>query len=482
MTQWNHTDELGEDAARRSGTIAVLVAGYPGKFAISGLAVTTGIAPKIQWPILPLSIERIFLLAFFVIVTVYAFEAPIRYVLELIHLPAAIFIRDLVTIIPLLMLLGYQISRRQVQAAFVVFAVIIAFHGLVGMIGNHSSFAAIYGAKALLGLLFGACAARPLTKYSRLILAFFVVLWAISIVGILLDDWYGDFPWKGLSTTIMDVDVDIHRKWGTTELERVSGFCRSSIHAAAMLSLIGLYILLYSRSRLIKLVVWAGTLFCLYLTTQKGAIGAFFIASGIAFFFLNKRLLVARMTVLILMAAMILLPIILPYYRMGEAHGTFSLGSFYDRVEMMWPGAWAIIDDHSWILGAGLGGIGGGQRLFATVVNSADNMFLFFYGYFGLFGFVYLMVLLVKLLHRPSPPDKLFHFATLFLIYIFADGIILSVVEDPLDAIFFGAAIQLLFVKRSAVAVTAGDAPVSTKKDRVLFRPLAKPATPVLHN
>ena len=67
-----------------------------------------------------------------------------------------------------------------------------------------------------------------------------LLVWLISVVGILLDKFVYTFPWMGLATNIGGIQVDVSRGWdidGGFE-KRAAGFFRSSISAAMLLPIL----------------------------------------------------------------------------------------------------------------------------------------------------------------------------------------------------------------------------------------------------
>jgi hypothetical protein len=148
---------------------------------------------------------------------------------------------------------------------------------------------------------------------------------------------------------------------------------------------------------------------------------------------------------------MILLPIVLPNYLMPSSPAI--LASFYDRVEHVWPSAWHNIDMHSWLFGAGMGNIGVGQQFLRFQgVDTADNLFVLAYGYFGIFSIIYLGLPFLAALRRKSPVDAVGRYAIITLIYVFAYGIVVNVIEGSIAAFMMGSAFQALALRKTALA------------------------------
>jgi hypothetical protein len=168
---------------------------------------------------------------------------------------------------------------------------------------------------------------------------------------------------------------------------------------------------------------------------------------------LNKGLLATAF------AAMMLLPIILPNYSMPSSPA--FLRSFYDRVVRVWPDTWQNIDQHSWIFGSAIGNVGVGQQyLKYEDIDTGDNLFVLAYGYFGIFCIFYLGWPFLAALLRRAPVDKLGRYAILTLIYIFAYGIVVNIIEGPVAAFMLGTAVQALAMRKTVPARSPAIAPL----------------------
>ena len=145
----------------------------------------------------------------------------------------------------------------------------------------------------------------------------------------------------------------------------------------------------------------------------------------------------------------ILCPLVLPGYVMPHASGQFSLMSFYDRIENMWPEAWVWIHKHEiFPFGVGLGGISGAQRLYAIEeVNSADNLFIFMYANFGIMTFLYLGWLLKIMIMVRSSTSWSCQTAAAIVCYVMSYGVFLSLIEDSMTVMIVGAAIAWVSIK-----------------------------------
>lgn len=401
---------------------------------------------KSAWLQLILSFSMIFYL------TIYAFESPVRYVLNSIGADEFIFLRDVVIIVALLCVFIKQFFERKIHPAFFVFLFVIGFHGLIMMLNFNSALAVIYSAKAYALMLFGVFAAHLFFDPSRRMFQFLVFIWAITAFGVFINKFdIVIFPWVGMTTTIGGVDVDINRDWTISSGfdKRAAGFTRSSIHVATLFTPLALLLLFRARTLLLRLAIAAATIATLYWTTQKGALLSFTVmamllmASG-AYFSRNLRLMFIFMTTLV-----ILCPLVLPGYVMPHASGQFSMMSFYDRIENMWPEAWVWINKHEiFPFGVGLGGISGAQRLYALEeMNAADNLFIFMYANFGIMTFLYLGWLMKIMIMVRSSTSWSGQTAAAIVCYIMSYGVFLSLIEDSMTLMIVGAAVAWVSIK-----------------------------------
>ena len=221
---------------------------------------------------------------------------------------------------------------------------------------------------------------------------------------------------------------------------------RSSINVAFFEPLISLPLLFNLRRILPRIFVGLGTLFILYCTTQKGAILAYAATFGILMLSPRRPVMPLKFGILFFMAASVLLPIVMTQYVMPSTSGVFSFASFYDRVEDMWPRAWTWIDQRQvFPLGVGLGGIGGAQRFYAANdINAADNLFIILYAFFGVMTFVYLGWIAWCVTRLRQNTSDVGIQALAVLTFLFAYGCVLSVLEDQMGELFFGAALATL--------------------------------------
>lgn len=377
----------------------------------------------------------------------YVFEGLIRYGFHLVGADSLIFLRDAALILPIAFLLIAQFVQRKVHPVYGIFMLVIFIHGLVMLLNIGSMMAVLYSAKMLITLLAGALLADRLFSPGRFMVVLVMLLWLASFAGTVLDKYYVEFPWTGMETTFGDIKVEISRDWQIEGADkRAGGFMRSSINAATLMPLLAFMLMFNLRRTSLRLLVALATVPALIWTTQKGPIIAYLLTLGIIMLWPRKPIPLLRLGVWVMLALMVGLPVVLSGTVMPAADGVFSLSSFYQRIEQMWPEAWRWIHMHeAFPFGVGLGGISGAQRLYAlNDMNAADNMFLLMYAYFGMMSFVYLgfIALIAAQTKSNSSPHAAQAMAT--LVYILAYGCVISILEDQMASLFLGGAIAWL--------------------------------------
>lgn len=374
----------------------------------------------------------------------YAFEAPIRYVFSLIGMDELIWLRDVMIALPILLLFAQQALNKNIHPAYIFFGFAMGLHGAVMMANIGSVSAVTYGIKMFMTMLAGALAARWFFNPSKKAIAGFLVLWCITIIGIVLDKYVLQFPWHGMSATLGGLDVDVSKDWMVSGADkRAAGFLRSSIFAALFLPLTALILIYHIRSTFLRGLFVLLTIPGLYWTTQKASLLAFILVIGMITLCLGRTLTPLKLGVGLAIFLMIGLPLMLPGYHMPETEGVFSFASFYMRIEEVWPDALGWIDRReAFPFGVGLGGIGGPMRLYAPLeVNYADNCFIFLYANFGVMAFVYLALLIYAVFRLPRRFNIANAHAISVIAFLLLYGIAITMVEDQIASLFLGAAI-----------------------------------------
>jgi hypothetical protein len=134
---------------------------------------------------------------------------------------------------------------------------------------------------------------------------------------------------------------------------------------------------------------------------------------------------------------MIIMPILSIYGSIIYQDVPLALESFFMRISGYWPDAFKLIkQDGNLLLGRGLGGMGTSQLYFEIQkYNSADNIFLLFYGNLGLLGIGYLFYLAI-IAQSLDLKTELFYYV--FIFSFFAYGIVTSCIDNGMFCLFLG--------------------------------------------
>ena len=407
---------------------------------------------------MPPALQSLFLFCGALYIAIYSLEGVVRYGLSFAGADTAILARDLLIWVPLIALLVHQAAHLRLERSFFVYAAVIAVHGFIMYANFRNPTPIVYGAKLLINVLFGFIAGSILTHPGRWTLRLFVLLWVAGLIGLALEKFFFDMPWVGMSATIGGLTVDVSHNWDIVDpLEkRVAGFTRGSIAAATVFPILALVISVRVRSWLLRAFLLLTTAGAVFATTQKGSFVAFCVVVGLLLGPSRWRVPLLRFTCVGFTALMVALPTLTSGLMMTMNGGVFSMASFAMRIEQTWPFAWDwILHNEIFPFGVGLGGIGGPQRFFAPdAFNPADNMFVFMYANFGLVTVLYLGALLWAVMRLPRRPPVEANGALAVLAFLLGYGAVLSMIEDQMSSLFFGACAGALWQMRTRRAVT----------------------------
>ena len=394
---------------------------------------------------------------------IYATEAPIRFGLYLAGKDSLILVRDVLIIAPLFFLAAAQSFRLQLHGAFILWGLLMAFHGMV-LVGTTGSIpGAAYGAKVLINLLFGFFIAGALVSPERPMLRVIALLWLVIVIGVCIEKFGVTFPWTGIKTVIGDLNVDVSKDWQIEDplARRVAGFTRSSISVAAALPSLTIVLLCKLRHPAVKGLLALIAIGAVVLTTQKGSVVAFVPVAAILCLPMAHQAGWLRGAFVIFALLAVGLPLMTLGLHMDHGAGVFSTESLYLRIAYTWPDAWRWITNHQMLLfGVGMGGIGGPQRLYAEdFFNPSDNIAILLYAYFGVFAVLYVGIVWA-LAFKPvtGRMDRVIP-ALAILAFAFGYGMVLSVIEDQSASLFLGAAVGVLW--RETRPNTLSEAPCS---------------------
>jgi hypothetical protein len=383
-----------------------------------------------------------------------AFDSVIRWVLNMAHADAAIYLRDvdLICVIALCLYLIAQ-DRRDVSRT-IMLGVIFAALACVSLGSALGVPQTLFGVKVWLpfiaGVLLVESGAVEQLDRPRL----WSAVWLSLCTGILLN-YFVVYPWSGLLVDVGDVAISANREWTAGGIRRLSGFSRSSFEGAIFVLLLFTYLLYRWRGFFSCAVLIGVSLLAIALTTTKGAVAALLFCLLLAPFLARVRVSSSLLRlpllggVLSVAAAGLVVPLLseqLPFPRLYPGSVSYWLfGSFIERAEMTWPRAFELLaSPWQWITGRGLGGIGVSQLRFElNVYSPADNFFVYLFVTAGVTGallyvFVSLAVLRLDLTLRQH------RLALLFVGSCMTYGLTMNVVESAAMVMALGAATSFL--------------------------------------
>lgn len=403
--------------------------------------------------------ERALVAGLWVAIALTAFEGPLRHVLNQVGADAAYFLRDVVMVVPLAVYVVNRLPVAAVPTSVAVFFALIAVHAAVAVLNLGTAVPAVYGLKLLLPALCAWLVPQALWRVSPGLLRAVALMWLATVAFAAIDQFReAQFRWVGAGVELGGIEVQIGRDWQSGDVRRVAGLTRSSIHLANVLPLLSFVLLAALPARVLRAAVCAVTLAVLVWTTQKGAILGFGLAVLAWAACARDSLRPLKLALVAALLLMLLAPTVLLQFDMPSDQGVFSMESLIERIERMWPEAWRWIGEFPATLGVGLGGIGGAQRFYAPDrFNAADNLFVFLFANAGVMALVYLLAATAAGLRMRQREPQRDGAALAALVFLFAYGIVISLLEDPTAVILLGAALGAVVRTRSGRRDASGE-------------------------
>ncbi len=383
-------------------------------------------------------------------------DSPIRWGLSLVGLAPMIYLRD----VGVLLLLCFECiraaQRKKISLPLGLALLAVSFHFFVGVLSIGNIVQPLFGFKILLPLFLGLLAGRRVreagreTSFHRILM----ILWMISLAGVLLQAIRVPMPWTGFSVEIGDVKIEGNRAWTAQGINRLSGFGRASFDTSLILLLLPCTFLFGLQPSWRWLVLLA-SLVGIVLTTTKVTILACLATIGILGLLSFRFPLVGafRLCALGLCAILTLAPPIL--LRPG-AFGidlsnpaiNLAFGSFMDRIYNTWPHGYDLLEASPMpLVGRGLGGVGAAQVYFeADNYNPGDNLYVYARVATGVFAWVYIGVLFFVGIPTRNGESRRFF---LFVCVIFVLGLTMNVIESATALFLIG---YLTVVRRTYLA------------------------------
>jgi hypothetical protein len=308
------------------------------------------------------------------------FQGALRYYAALYGMPAVVYFPK--AVIGLLLIPAYGRFLLEERRPFAGVAVIALFWlGMVwGVRSIHDAAQVMFGFWVLLPVLFGMATWRSLERSWEHVTPWVLGLWIVVVMGVFLNSVH-DWPWVGMEYELGGARLEAARQWYTFGLPRLPGFSAASFEAATQALLLGIALWVNLRG-FWRGFVWIVSGLAILMTTSKTPFVVFLL---LTILWQWRKMTVPRGVLLISGALGMLLPLgaLLRWFRwMEDFSSSWAIltSSFVMRAVETWP-MWIQepISRGSWLLGAGLGGIGAPTERFAgNLPNAADNIFVYF--------------------------------------------------------------------------------------------------------
>jgi hypothetical protein len=382
---------------------------------------------------------------------------PFRWAAGLVGLTPIIYFPQVLMLASTLAVVVWE-SRHGLQPLRAMTLLVIAYSILVGLF-HKPFYQVLFGIYTLLPFWFGLSCSEIIFRHWHLVLKMSIWLWFVVVSGVILNYWIA-YPWEGFGYSVGDLDVVSSREWENIGGgKRLAGFSRASFDAALQALLLGVIVVMGTRSACLRLLIWGITFLTIYMTTSKGVYNMFALLTPIVI--LGKKIPASaiRWWPLALGFVALLLPMtplfmdVNFYIRDQElANLTFS---FWDRLNDMWPNAWKLLENQGNSLwGRGLGGIGTPQTYFEfNRFNAADNIFVYWFVIFGWIALPGFLLLLLRSLRLNPWRDPVEAVAYCLLLATLVYGITANVVESGFFAIAAGMSVRYLFHERETIKI-----------------------------
>lgn len=377
----------------------------------------------------------------------YIFDAPIRFLLSVIHIESAIYLRDItLAAIIISSTISWIIGKTKSNSLTPIY--LISLHLLWGIINLPSIAQPIVGLKILLIYITGIICYETYRTRTEQYHKLFNIAYIISAAGVLYN-YFLPMPWTGMTFASAAGDVTINKEWYTAGIQRIAGLARSSTETSAILAILSAPLITSRKTNIYcKLTIYITTLALISITTTKGGVIAW-LAIGTLLPFTNHQSTKKPIYFTIWAFACIglAIPALIYAYDIRlttNSNLSWLLSSFADRINRMWPEALANIQNHgSLIFGRGLGGIGFAQSFGeSNRFNSADSVMLYIYATFGIPGIIYTAHIINKFNSKIQKFEpEIAQTMLVWILYWFVYGVVGNNFETPL-LLFIGGLIS----------------------------------------
>lgn len=401
--------------------------------------------------------QKLIIYGFVFVILSHVLDGPTRYLFSLIGYASLIYLRDVIMFSTIAVILTREIVFGDKLNVQVTILYLLFLHLLIGLLNGLGLFQVLMGFKIYLSIVYGVAVYSLISKQEK---SFFLLLgfcFFISCSGVIINKFYGTFPWEGLSYDTVFGSTNATKIWWSGGVKRLSGFTRSSFDAAIIISLSAIPIFIISKLALVRLFIATLSMYAIFLTTSKGMLQAFLVLSLLVVFVrASHQLFITKVLTTLSFFIVIILPLaVMSIDLVGVKIDQVPvlLLSLWDRFTWMWPAAFQMLNHwYEYIVGIGLGAIGVPQKLVNINYNTADNIFVYFYISFGFFAFLYLSLLQISLL-KAELSSAMGRFVAYFYLIFWIYGITTNNIESAFMSIVFGFSIGYLFkisVKKNA--------------------------------
>ena len=383
-------------------------------------------------------------------------DGALRYGLHLVGLEQLIYARDGVLLLLLMLLLAQSVRRAPDALVWWVLAALLLHVG-VGLLYLQDVQQVVFGLKMLLPLLLGVLVSERIPERFSAANVVAGVIFLVTASGVFIN-WFYEFPWEGLRYVVDGKQISASLRWWSNEERRLAGFTRASYEAALYLLLSVFFLVAYTRSLFMRIILWLIAGGAIWLTTTKGILLVWALMTVL---FAVRELRLLRPATLLqalwlpagLMVLMPMWSAAFPYrFEKTLALQRSFAYSYIDRFENTWPAAFDNIARHGdYLFGRGIGGIGTPQMYYEPALyNFADNLFVYMYTDFGIFALAYLLFVVLRLpLLKLEREKDLMMFCVAAMAFIF--GITAAVLENAWVAFLVGALLMHLERRRQAL-------------------------------
>lgn len=387
-------------------------------------------------------------LSIFVYLTTFVVEAPLRWLLAELGLGPLIYLRDGIPLALLARYLFLFLAGKYVAVGIVFMSLFGATCFFASIWFGLGLFQVMFGVKVLLPLAVGFCYSESVASILLFGIRYFRFLLLVTFFGLALD-YFLPLPWEGMVMDVGVTSVSVGRVWYAGDFQRLSGFARTSFDAA-MFAVVCYVVSASERKMLQSSFFWLVAAISIVLTTTKGIILAFMVATLIfAGDMISRSLSIFVGKTLSIFAILggVVLPAISLVVQPKMVFSSFLerafLYSFYDRMINTWPQALFRLDEPWLILfGRGFGGIGAAQAYFDPWnFNPADNVYVYVVSMFGLVGLFSFLFAFLRFISSVSAETPLV--VRVLLVVVLFYGITTNLIDNA----WFGLLIGLLLAR-----------------------------------